>query len=638
MAMSKTGLSNLFSKRTFLEIFFGSVVYLSLGCPLMAAGGNTLPNILWISCEDISSHLGCFGEKHAITPNIDKIASEGVRYTHAFTVHGVCAPSRTGIITGMYPSSFGSVNMRCKAKAPDHIKCFTRYLRDAGYYCTNCEKEDYNFVRSEDAWDQSDPEAHWKNRPAGKPFFSVFNFFDTHESKLWSSKDFENTRPKKLKKSQWQNPDNMAVPPLYPDTDAVRKDYARLFEKVTEFDRFVGECIDQLKQANLYEDTIIFIWSDHGNGLPRAKRHLYDTGTLSPLIVRIPEKYRVAGQGKPNSIDDQLVNFIDLGPTVMNLAGVEIPEEMHGRAFLGRNLSAKRGYIFGARQRIDERHDMVRAVRDKKYRYLRNFENYNPYFFHIEYAEKCNTMQELRKLYAEGGLDTAQAQWMADERPFEELYDLENDPYELCNLADDAKYASVKKKLRSVLEEWMLQTRDTGFLPEPELLAGALEYGSEYTILHRPGGEQLLEKLLKMANIAGRPQDSDRPQIDAALKDENASVRYWAVTAIGQLKEATQEDLLQLEKATADTSPSVRIAAARSLYWKGDKDMAVKVAESELNQDSPPAGVVHFAMEALDNMLPESASAVDSVKKIQANNHDPYVKDLIGHFFSKVNM
>ena len=600
-------------------------------------GSGDRPNILWISCEDISPHLGCYGQEHAITPNIDKIAAESVRYTRAFTVHGVCAPSRTGIITGMYPSSFGGVNMRCKAIIPEKIQCFTRYLRRSGYYCSNCDKEDYNFNRSEQAWDQSSRDAHWKNRPVGKPFFSVFNFFNTHESKLWSSKDFESTHPAKLKRSQWQKPENMSVPALYPNTDAVRKDYARLFETITEFDYFVGECIDQIKQAGLYEDTIIFIWSDHGNGLPRAKRCLYDTGTLVPLIVRIPEKYRVTGQGKAGSVDDQLVNLIDLAPTVMNLAGVEIPDHIHGRAFLGRNLSPERKYIFGARQRIDERHDMVRAVRDKKYRYLRNFENYNPYFFHLQYAEKCNTMKQMRKLYAEGKLNKLQAQWMANKRPFEELYDLDRDPYELCNIADDPKYAAVKKKLRSALEQWMLQTRDTGLLPEPELLADAEKYGSEYDILHRRGGKQQLRRLLRIANIAGKPENSDREQIYAALKDNNTSVRCWAVIAIGQLPVKTPEDIAKLEQAVGDTSPSVRIAAGKSLYRSGLKSPAVNAVEKELKNDAPPKGVVHFAIEALDEMLPESASAVETVRKIQSESTDPYVNDLIKHYFSQVN-
>jgi uncharacterized sulfatase len=361
--MENVSMSKL-SRRNFLRCTFGSVATVAFFPVYIRATQSSVPNIVWISCEDISQHLGCYGQEFAITPNIDQLAKESVRYTRTFTVHGVCAPSRSGIITGMYPSSLGSVNMRCRALKPDSIKCFPQYLRQAGYYCTNNAKEDYNFKTHKAAWDESSWKAHWKKRPEGKPFFAVFNFEGTHESQLWDSADFDNTHPKRLKHSQWQKPENMTIPPIYPDTPAVRRDFARLFENITEFDYFVKDRIDELKQAGLYEDTIIFIWSDHGNGLPRAKRWLYDSGTLVPLIIRIPEKFRVEKQGRPNTTDDQLVNLIDLGPTVLNLAGLDVPEHMQARAFLGPNLSPERKYIFGARQRIDENYDMVRSVRD----------------------------------------------------------------------------------------------------------------------------------------------------------------------------------------------------------------------------------------------------------------------------------
>ena len=263
------------TRRSFLRNLAATTAALSI-TSTVSAKTRKQPNILWISCEDISSHLGCYGEENAITPNIDQFAKEGVRYNRAFTVHGVCAPNRSGIITGMYPSGVGSVNMRCSATIPEPIKCFPEYLRQAGYYCTNNAKQDYNFKAPKTAWNESSNNAHWKNRANDAPFFAVFNFTGTHESKLWNSANFDTTHPKRLKKSEWQKPGNMTVPPIYPYTLAVRQDFARLFERITEFDYFVKDRIDELKQAGLYEDTIIFIWSDHGNGLPRAKRWLYD--------------------------------------------------------------------------------------------------------------------------------------------------------------------------------------------------------------------------------------------------------------------------------------------------------------------------------------------------------------------------
>jgi len=609
------------TRRDFLKVSGAGAVSLSLGGCIERLNKQTnisdkQPNILWISFEDISPHLGCYGEEFAITPNINQFAKESVRYTRAFTVHGVCAPSRSGIITGMYPSSLGSCNMRCTALKPDSIKCFTEYLRQAGYYCTNNSKTDYNFKPPKQAWDESSGKAHWKNRPDGKPFFAVFNFLRTHESQLWNSADFDNTHPKKLKESEWQKPENMKIPPIYPDTAAVRRDFARLFERITELDYFVKDRLDELKKAGLYDDTIVFLWSDHGNGLPRAKRWLYDSGTLVPLIVRIPERFRANGQGQAPSVDNQLVNFIDLGPTVLNLAGVGVPKYMQGQAFLGSNLPEKREYIFGARDRIDEIYDMVRSIRDERYRYIHNFNPFKPYLPYLYYAEKCNTMKEMRRLYAQGKLNDVQAQWMVGRRPSEELYDLENDPWEVNNLAVDAKYTGIKMRLEKTLDNWMIETRDTGLLPEPLMKTLAKEYGSEYAILHRKTGERRVRKLLKLAKIASEPKLSDRPAIYKAFESNDAAERYWAVIAIGQLKQ--NDDIERLTTAVNDEEASVRVAAARSLYWAGRKEAALESLERELKKFDEQEEVLHFALDVLKNFGDDAKAVMETVKQLNA--------------------
>ncbi|WP_237048861.1 sulfatase-like hydrolase/transferase [Limihaloglobus sulfuriphilus] len=592
----------------------------------------------------MTPHLGCWGEEFAITPNIDQFAAEGIRYTRAFTVHGVCAPSRSGIITGMYPSSLGSCNMRCTASKPDSIKCFTEYLRKEGYYCTNRAKEDYNFETPKNAWDVSGendsakkgPVSHWRDRPEGKPFFAVFNFMETHESRLWNSADFENTHPEKLNKSQWQDPANMQVPPIYPDTEAVRKDFARLFERITEFDYFVKERLDELKQAGLYEDTIVFIWSDHGNGLPRAKRWLYDSGTLAHIIVRVPEKFKTYDCPKPGSIDDRLINFIDLGPTVLNLAGIKTPEHMQGRAFLGENLPPQRNYIFAARQRIDERHDMIRSVRDRRFRYIRNFMPFQPYFNPVPYAEKCNTMKELRRLHKDGKLNAVQAQWMADRRPFEELYDLENDPWETKNLADDPQYSIRKKRLQTALYNWMVDTRDTGLLPEPEMALETQRCGSEYEIFHSPEGKERVVRLLNIANVSSNPSDSDRPLINNALDSKDASERYWAVLALGEMDKPGKNGIKNLENALNDESTSVRIAAAQSLYFHGREKTAADSLIKELYAKNLQDETVHYAINVLDSYFGDDAKpAIERVKELQDSNPGRYSKRMIEIFLEK---
>jgi uncharacterized sulfatase len=605
------------TRRLFLKQLAAATAAFSAPAAI-AAQTHRPPNILWISCEDISPHLGCYAEQYAITPNLDQFSAEGVRYTRAYTVHGVCAPSRSGIITGMYPSEIGTVNMRCRATIPEPIKCFPEYLRQAGYYCTNNSKEDYNFNPSKTVWDESSKDAHWNKRPDGKPFFAVFNFTGTHESTLWNSADFDNTHPGQLKIAEWQNPENMTVPPIYPDVPAVRRDLARLFENITKLDYFFKDRIDELKKAGLYEDTIIFFWSDHGDGLPRTKRWTYESGTLVPLIVRIPEKYRTARQAKPGTADGQFVNFIDLGPTVLNLAGIPTPQYMRGRAFLGDNLSRQRPCIFGARQRIDELYDMVRSVRDERYRYVVNFMPYLPYLPYLAYEEKCNTMQALRQLHAEGKLNAVQDQWMADHRPPEELYDVENDPWETRNLADEPACQDVKKRLRQALSDWMIETRDTGLLAEPEMVRLAQNVGSEYSIFRQPGGAERVKRLMQVALISANPQPGDHPVIEAALTDVDPAVRYWAVLALRAVPDNTD----RLLTAAKDENASVRIAAALSLALSGKQKDAVSILETELKQVKQQEETLQFALHVLNQCGPAASSAMETVKTLQQARGD----------------
>ena len=384
------------SRRNFLKVASLSATSWMLSQTIESnAAENKRPNILWLSCEDISPHLGCFGDEHAITPNIDQLAEEGVRYTNTFTTAGVCAPCRSGIITGMDQTTIGTHHMRCNAKLPPMIKAFSTYLRNAGYYCTNNSKTDYQTDDLRDAWDESSGKAHWRNRKGQQPFFAVFNFTGCHESGIESESKYKSVTAR-LKPSQRQDPNKLELPPYYPDTPIVREDWKRNYELITAMDAWAGDLIEQLKKDGLYENTIIFFWSDHGVGLPRAKRWLYDSGTHIPLVIRIPERFRADDQGEPGSKDDQLVSSIDFGPTVMNLAGLKIPEYMQGRPFLGSSLPEPREYIFGARDRMDGRYDIIRSVRDKRYRYIRNYEPLKAYYQYMNTPEKGATMKEIR--------------------------------------------------------------------------------------------------------------------------------------------------------------------------------------------------------------------------------------------------
>ena len=414
------------------------------------------PNILWISCEDTSPDLGCYGDDYADTPNLDRLAGEGCRYTNAFVPYPVCAPTRSSIITGMYPSTIGSMHMRTNLRGyetvpPPYVKCFSEYLRAAGYFCTNHTKTDYQFKAPFTAWDKG---RDWRDRPGEMPFFSVINLNISHESKNW---------PKKNEKLI-HDPAGVPVPPFYPDTRIVRQNLARYYDNITRMDAQAGEILQKLEADGLSDNTIVFFWGDHGRGLPRCKRWCYDSGIHVPLIVRWPAVI------EPNTVCDDLVNLIDLGPTVMSLASVEVPPCMQGRPFLGKQKGVPREFIVAGRERMDKNsYDHVRCIRDKRYKYIRNFMPEKPYAQPIPYRDRMPIMQEWRRLNEQGRLHGPQKLFFQEPKPKEEFYDTLNDPHEIDNLIGVAEHADRIAKMRAQLTEWSEQTGDLGGTPEEEL-------------------------------------------------------------------------------------------------------------------------------------------------------------------------
>lgn len=422
------------------------------------------PNILWISAEDISPSLGCYGDSYAITPRLDQLATEGMRFTRCFTHAGVCAISRSGLITGMYPIAIGSQHMRSQIVLPSHVKAFPEYLRAAGYWTTNRSKTDYNFPPPKAAWDENSAQSRdWRGRKAGQPFFSVINLTTTHESQIRGK--FGETL---------HDPAKAQLPPYIPDTPVTRRDWARYADLLTTLDQQVAAILDQLEADGLADDTIVFFWGDHGQGLPRGKRWLYDSGTRTPLIIRWP------GKLKPGSVSDDLVCFLDFAPTMLRLAGVDIPSHLHGRvlppvevvmAANSRQPSANsREFIFGHRDRMDETYDLIRSARDTRFKYLRNFAPERSYAQNITYMNQMPTMQEWRRLNAEGKLTGAPALHFRETKPVEELFDTEADPHEVVNLADRPEHAERLKRMRTALERWQEEVGDSGLIPEPLLV------------------------------------------------------------------------------------------------------------------------------------------------------------------------
>jgi len=439
-----------------------SLVCTGLSCALgveepVAPSGSDRPNILWISCEDTSPDLGCYGDKYAHTPNLDNLARDGCRYTNAFVPYPVCAPTRSAIITGMYPSTIGTMHMRTSLKGyeavpPPYVKCFSEYLRAAGYYCTNWRKTDYQFKAPFTAWDQG---RDWRDRPDDTPFFSVINLTVSHESKNWPKKNEE------LK----HDPAEAPVPAYYPDTPVIRENIARYYDNVTEMDRQAGEILERLEGDGLSDSTIVFFWGDHGRGLPRCKRWCYDSGIRVPLIVRW------SGRTKPGTVCDDLVSLVDLGPTVLSLAGVKVPSYTQGRPFLGEQKARPRDFIVAGRERMDlNSDDHVRCIRDKRYKYIRNFMPEKPYTQPIPYRDKMPIMQEWRRLHAEGALEGPAKLFFRETKPDEEFYDTQQDPYEIDNRIHWPEHQDRIAQMRRTLEAWIERTGDLGGIPEDELI------------------------------------------------------------------------------------------------------------------------------------------------------------------------
>ena len=432
---------------------------------------NTTPipkttNILWLVTEDMGQYLPSFGDNTVLTPNLNRLAAEGIKYPNVFSPSGVCAPSRAAISTGMYPSSIGANHMRTtsytevtglpkyEAIPPPEVKMFSELLRKQGYYCTNNAKNDYQFKAPVTSWDQNGKKAHWKNRAQGQPFFSIFNFNVTHESGLFEPYERAIAIPENIE---------FSIPPYLPDTRTVRRDLWKMYNNIALMDQQIGKVLKELEEGGLLENTIVFFYSDHGGPLPRQKRLVYDSGLKVPMIIRFPNKINAGTQ------DDQLISFVDFAPTVLALSGQVPPNYLQGQTFIEKK-QIKRKYIHAASDRFDGFTDVIRAVRDRRFKYIRNYRTEQGYYLPVSYREQIPTMKELIKLRDEGSLNEVQSQWFREKKPKEELFDCLKDPHEINNLANQTKYQNKLIELRSEMDRWLNEIDDQPNLPERELI------------------------------------------------------------------------------------------------------------------------------------------------------------------------
>ena len=589
---------------------FLTVAGMSLAaCACARAAGATdadPPNILWITCEDMSPNLGCYGDTYATTPNVDRFARESVRYTNAFATAPVCSPVRSCLITGIYATSSGTPNLRSAFPMPNNVTGFPAFLRKAGYYCTNNVKTDYNTSSAgrivKDSWNECSGEAHWRGRNKGQPFFAIFNDMVTHQSRsmVWSYADFREKVQSRLDEAERHDPAKAPLPPYYPDTPITRRTVARAYDCISVMDKNTGRILQQLEEDGLAQDTIVFFYSDHGSGLPRHKRLVLDSGLHVPLMIRFPKKYRHLAPAKPGEAIDRLVSFVDFAPTMLSLLGLPVPGYMQGMPFLGAKTTKPRTHIYGARDRVDEAYDLARCVRDKNWLYVRNYMPHLSYNQPSFYSDQGEIRGEITRLAREKKLTSeAQQHYAGPRRSTEELYDTANDPHQVRNLAGDPKQRDRLERMRGLLRQWILDTRDLGFLPESDMARRMGERTPNE--LARDDGAYPLERALEAAEGVGGGNPAKQVEW---LRDRDPAVRYWA--AVGLHATADSKDVVcdALAGALGDASPAVRIEAAWALAERGHAGKALPVLSATLEGDDPHARV--RAARALE-MLGETA-------------------------------
>ncbi|HRK13105.1 MAG TPA: sulfatase, partial [Prosthecobacter sp.] len=489
-------------------------------CQTLNAAGK--PGILWLTSEDHSPHMGCYGDKIARTPNVDALAAKGMLFQKAWSVAPVCAPARTAIISGIYPSSSGGLHMRSMVSLPEDVRMYPAILREAGYYCTNNSKTDYNLRETGKVWDESSNKAHWKNRAEGQPFFAIFNSTKSHESQI-------RTRPH----TQITKPDDVRVPAYHPDTPEVRQDWAQYYDKVSEADADAGRHLKELEEAGLAEDTIVFYYADHGSGMPRGKRWPSNTGLHVPFVVYFPEKWKhlAPKEYMPGGKSDRLISFVDLAPTLLSLAGIEPPKWMQGRAFAGPYQSEPQPFIFGERGRMDERMDLVRSVTDGRYVYLRNYHPHVSQAQRVAYQFETPTTRVWHDLYTQGRTNEAQSRFWKTPKDTEELYDLKSDPDEVLNLAQSPEHRAILEKLRAAQREHLARVRDICFLPEREIHTRS-EGGTPYETA-RDERKYPFEKILAAAELAAGMDSTASGELARLMREDgDSAVRHWGALGL----------------------------------------------------------------------------------------------------------
>ncbi|WP_432549101.1 sulfatase-like hydrolase/transferase [Kineococcus arenarius] len=543
-------------------------------------GQRSCPNFLVFFSEDNNPYNGAYGDVVARTPNIDQLAGEGIRFDVAYSAAPVCAPSRFAFLTGLYPETAGPAHhMRAVARMPDTVRAYSESMRAAGYYATNSSKTDYNAdIDMTAAWDESGATAHWRNRPAADtPFLAQFTTMTNHESSLFEVAD-GNVRPEEVR-----------VPAYLPDTPEVRRGIAHSYNVQEKADAELGRRLAELEEDGLAEDTIVIYLGDNGGALPWSKRFANDNGLHIPFIVRVPPRWQHLVEQRPGSRITTPINGVDLPATVLSLAGVPVPDHVQGQSVLGRRAVAQE-YAYGERSRMDERYDLQRTVRDERFVYIRNYMPHRPYGQHMAYMWQQVAYQVWQQEHLEGTLNPVQDRFWGT-KPFEELYDLTQDPDQVQNLVDEPRHRRTLNRLRRALDDHIMAVNDNGFIPESHPVEGYVE--------SRVPGAYPIEEVMAVAARAPRRDPSEINFLLRDLAHENDIVRYWAATGfLAMGEEAGDLSVTLAEAFAAEESMYVRIPLAEALARLGHPYHSVAFLADVLEND-PNARVQLQAINAL---------------------------------------
>ena len=531
------------------------------------------PNILWITSEDNSIEwVGCYGSKNAKTPNIDQLAKEGFRYLYCFDNGAVCAPTRSSWITGMHSISNGTQPMRSGFEIPESIKFYNELLQEAGYFTSNCSKTDYNLRgpngrNPKSFWNYSGKEyaETWKKRKKDQPFFTDYNIGESHESRAFGDHNDESIDPQK-----------MILAPYHPDLPEMRNTYAKYSSAISKMDSLVGKAIENLKNDNLYDDTIIVYNSDHGGVLARSKRFLYSSGIHCPLIVRIPAKWKhLYPKGKlPGTTVDRIVSFIDMPKTWLSLTGAKVTENFQGRIFLGPNTEPESRYHFSWRERADERFDNVRVMRDEQFAYHKNYAPFAPNGQYLAYMHNMKATGAWERHHQAGKTDAVTGRFF-EPRPSEEFYDNFKDFHNVDNQIDDPLHQTKIKELKKELRRQQLKYFDSGLMPEEMRERIVKEKNTTvYAFVRNPELYPLAE-YLDYADLALAREKENLKTLTQGLKAKDPVMRYWSVVGLLLLEKDAKPAISALKNAL-DDQDEIPPLAAWAIYKAGDKTFAEK--------------------------------------------------------------